>query len=245
MIRYLREHTSPPVFVSSAVIALALVLWGVLSASSLSSAAECRQLVHRHELRLALHLQRQRVPDLRRRPHGVPLRPHPARSGRLEARVRDHVVVRDAVHRRHGYRARLLRGERAGQLLPGASRRRGGHARGRAERDVPDLLPLGPAPVGDLHRTRSRAGLLRVPQGPPAAPGIGALPAARGAHQPLAGLRGRRPRGVRHPVRPRHVAGTRGPAGRRRPGDPVRHLEHHAPADHPDPRASPRSRWRR
>ncbi|WP_433038113.1 BCCT family transporter [Actinomycetospora sp. CA-053990] len=39
MIRYFREHTSPPVFISSALIALALVLWGVLSASSLSTAA--------------------------------------------------------------------------------------------------------------------------------------------------------------------------------------------------------------
>ncbi|MDD7939840.1 BCCT family transporter [Actinomycetospora lutea] len=39
MIRYLREHTSPPVFLSSAMIALALVLWGVLSPASLSSAA--------------------------------------------------------------------------------------------------------------------------------------------------------------------------------------------------------------
>jgi len=39
VIRYLREHTSPPVFVSSAVIALALVLWGVVSPASLSSAA--------------------------------------------------------------------------------------------------------------------------------------------------------------------------------------------------------------
>lgn len=39
MVRYIREHTSPPVFLSSAVIALALVLWGVLSPSSLSTAA--------------------------------------------------------------------------------------------------------------------------------------------------------------------------------------------------------------
>ena len=39
MIRHLREHTSPPVFVSSALIAVALVLWGVLSPASLSSAA--------------------------------------------------------------------------------------------------------------------------------------------------------------------------------------------------------------
>lgn len=39
MLRSLREHTSPPVFLSSAVIALALVLWGVLSPASLSSAA--------------------------------------------------------------------------------------------------------------------------------------------------------------------------------------------------------------
>jgi choline/glycine/proline betaine transport protein len=39
LIRHLREHTSPPVFVSSALIALALVLWGVLSPASLSSAA--------------------------------------------------------------------------------------------------------------------------------------------------------------------------------------------------------------
>ncbi|PVZ06844.1 BCCT family transporter [Actinomycetospora cinnamomea] len=38
MIRYLREHTSPPVFISSATIALALVLWGVISPSSVSAA---------------------------------------------------------------------------------------------------------------------------------------------------------------------------------------------------------------
>jgi choline/glycine/proline betaine transport protein len=40
LIRYLREHTSPPVFVSSAVIALALVGWGVLSPATLSTAAD-------------------------------------------------------------------------------------------------------------------------------------------------------------------------------------------------------------
>lgn len=36
---YLREHTSPPVFLSSAAIALALVAWGVVAPGSLSSAA--------------------------------------------------------------------------------------------------------------------------------------------------------------------------------------------------------------
>jgi choline/glycine/proline betaine transport protein len=39
LVRHLKEHTSPPVFISSATIALALVLWGVLGPSSLSSAA--------------------------------------------------------------------------------------------------------------------------------------------------------------------------------------------------------------
>jgi choline/glycine/proline betaine transport protein len=39
VIRYLREHTSPPVFISSAVIAVALVLWGVIAPSTLSTAA--------------------------------------------------------------------------------------------------------------------------------------------------------------------------------------------------------------
>ena len=36
---YLREHTSPPVFVSSAIVALAFVLWGVISPASLGAAA--------------------------------------------------------------------------------------------------------------------------------------------------------------------------------------------------------------
>ena len=36
---YLKEHTSPPVFVSSAIVAVAFVLWGVLSPSSLGTAA--------------------------------------------------------------------------------------------------------------------------------------------------------------------------------------------------------------
>ncbi|GLZ48266.1 choline transporter [Actinomycetospora sp. NBRC 106375] len=39
MVRYLREHTSPPVFISSAIIALALVLWGVIAPATLSTAA--------------------------------------------------------------------------------------------------------------------------------------------------------------------------------------------------------------
>lgn len=38
--RYLREHTSPPVFVSSAVLALAFVLWGAVSPASLGSVAD-------------------------------------------------------------------------------------------------------------------------------------------------------------------------------------------------------------
>ena len=38
--RYLREHTSPPVFVSSAVLALAFVLWGAVAPASLGSVAD-------------------------------------------------------------------------------------------------------------------------------------------------------------------------------------------------------------
>ncbi|MFP5072572.1 BCCT family transporter [Pseudonocardia nantongensis] len=37
--RYLKEHTSPPVFLSSAVLAVGFVLWGVLSPSTLGTAA--------------------------------------------------------------------------------------------------------------------------------------------------------------------------------------------------------------
>ncbi|NWJ71768.1 BCCT family transporter [Pseudonocardia sp. ICBG1122] len=38
--RYLREHTSPPVFVTSAVLAVAFVSWGVLSPASLGAVAD-------------------------------------------------------------------------------------------------------------------------------------------------------------------------------------------------------------
>lgn len=37
MIRYLRTHTNPPVFIVSAIVALGFVLWGVLAPSSLST----------------------------------------------------------------------------------------------------------------------------------------------------------------------------------------------------------------
>lgn len=37
--RYLREHTNPPVFVVSAVLALAFVLWGVIAPANVSSVA--------------------------------------------------------------------------------------------------------------------------------------------------------------------------------------------------------------
>ncbi|WP_226364669.1 BCCT family transporter [Pseudonocardia sp. ICBG162] len=40
IVRYLREHTSPPVFVTSAVLAVAFVSWGVLSPASLGSVAD-------------------------------------------------------------------------------------------------------------------------------------------------------------------------------------------------------------
>ncbi|BBF99422.1 MULTISPECIES: BCCT family transporter [Pseudonocardia] len=39
IVRYLREHTSPPVFISSAVLAVAFVLWGVISPTSLGRVA--------------------------------------------------------------------------------------------------------------------------------------------------------------------------------------------------------------
>ncbi|WP_226354874.1 BCCT family transporter [Pseudonocardia sp. ICBG601] len=40
IVRYLREHTSPPVFVTSALLAVAFVLWGVVSPASLGAVAE-------------------------------------------------------------------------------------------------------------------------------------------------------------------------------------------------------------
>ncbi|WP_224403728.1 BCCT family transporter [Pseudonocardia sp. ICBG1034] len=40
IVRYLREHTSPPVFVTSALLAVAFVSWGVLSPASLGSVAD-------------------------------------------------------------------------------------------------------------------------------------------------------------------------------------------------------------
>lgn len=40
IVRYLREHTSPPVFVTSALLAVAFVLWGVASPASLGAVAE-------------------------------------------------------------------------------------------------------------------------------------------------------------------------------------------------------------
>ena len=39
IVRYLREHTNPPVFVSAAVLAVGFVLWGVLAPASLGDIA--------------------------------------------------------------------------------------------------------------------------------------------------------------------------------------------------------------
>ena len=145
----------------------------------------------------------------------APLEPvwqHPVGEGRRQSRIHLFLVVRHAVRRRHGHRLGVLDHRRAHVSLP----RQPVHGRGIGEdaasgaaRHAHHVLPLGPAPVGDLCGRRHGAGLLRLSQGPAADHPIGALSPYRGQDLRSDRARRRYPGRVRHGLRRRHVSRPR------------------------------------
>ncbi len=147
---------------------------------------------------------------------GEPLRRHQAGQGSLRAGLQLHLLVRDAVLRRHGHRSYVLRRRRAGDPLHRAADGGPGHHRGRQGSDARHLLPLGAARLEHLRHRRPDSRLLQFPARPAADAALGALPTDRQENLRPAGPRGGHLRGGGHGVRRRHLAGLRRRAGQRR-----------------------------
>ncbi len=152
------------------------------------------------------------------------------------ARLPQHHLVRHAVLRRHGHRPDVLRRCRTGDALHHPAGGRAEHRAGGARSDEADLLPLGPACLGDLRHRRADPGLLQLSPRPAADPALGAVSADRRTY-----LRPHRPRGGhlrhhRHRVRRGDLAGLRRAADQQRPAPPVRLAGEPDRADRPDRR---------
>ncbi len=124
-----RPRTDHVVFGVSAIIALAIVAWGIASPGSLAVVADTLPQRRRHPVRgLGLRPRRERLRALRHRGGDQQVRPYPPGTGRRAAGVPDGLVDRDDVQRGHGYRTHVLRCLRA----RGALRRHRPRARCRA-----------------------------------------------------------------------------------------------------------------
>lgn len=189
-----------------------------------------------HQRQLVLRTGRGADPDQRGVPRRQPLRRHQARPRPQSSRLPQHHLVRHAVLRRHGHRPDVLRRCRTGDALHHPTGRRAEHRAGGEGSDEADLLPLGPACLGDLRHRRADPGLLQLSPRPAADPALGAVSADRRTY-----LRPHRPRGGylrdhRHRVRRGDFARLRRAADQQRPAPPVRLAGEPDRADRPDRR---------
>lgn len=189
-----------------------------------------------HQRQLVLRTGRGADPDQRGVPRRQPLRRHQTRPRPQSSRLPQHHLVRHAVLRRHGHRSDVLRRCRTGDALHHPTGRRAEHRAGGEGSDEADLLPLGPACLGDLRHRRADPGLLQLSPRPAADPALGAVSADRRTY-----LRPHRPRGGylrdhRHRVRRGDFARLRRAADQQRPAPPVRLAGEPDRADRPDRR---------
>jgi hypothetical protein len=208
-IREHREHIHPVVFPVSAVLILAVVIYG---AGFPDSAGEVFGDVRgwitsnlgwffiaagRIFLLFCLYLV------------VGPLRQGPPRPGRLPAGLQLPHLVRDAVQRRDGHRPGVLGRRRADLPLRRRAAVEGGTAEAAAGRDGADLPPLGARRLVGLRRPRPLAGLLRLPAQPADDDPLGALPADRRPDPRLGRQPRRHPGDLRDDVRDRDLARAR------------------------------------